>query len=110
MAQQPIVTFEDPDAVRPLCRCPNPQCRAIWTHFEGKDDPHRGLKETVAYIKAHYGSDRPYQCPECGTWSVLRSRTTLWQRLGNDWRVIVPPPESAQARAGRDQEEEEDRG
>jgi hypothetical protein len=108
----PPVIWEDPDKIRDRCRCPNPACRVIWTHFEGKGDRHRSFRDTEAYVKAHYGPDRPYQCPECGTWSVLRNTyATFWEAVAGtfQWRIIVPPPETARASAGREDEPGDDR-
>ncbi len=112
MSQPPPVILEDPDEVRDLCRCPNPACRVIWTHFEGKTDRRRTLRETVEYVKTHYGADRPYQCPECGTWSVLRAaKPGFWETLAGNvrWRLVVPTPAPdvpVRERAAQEQEAE----
>lgn len=79
-------------------RCPNRQCRIVWTHFVGRPDymAKRGLKEAAAYVREHYGPHQPYQCPECGTWSVLRSeKIGFWERLTSGavpLRHLVPAP------------------
>lgn len=100
----------DPDLfLRERCRCPNPACHIIWTHHDEWLGKGKRIRERDAetYIQAHYGSDKPYQCPECGTWSILREQRG-WFRPPFI-RVIVPPPETARASAGREKEPGDDR-
>ena len=101
----------DPELfLREACRCPNPECHVIWLHHDEWLGKGRRIREreAEAYIRAHYGPDRgPCQCPECGTWSILREpRGWFSPRF---IRVIVEPPAPdvpVRERAAQEQEVE----
>ena len=93
------VYVEEHSRFRDMCTCP--QCQIVWMHYE------RGYPIQYDYAlkwaKTRYST---YQCPECGTWSVLLTKRTFRQVLAGTVRQVIAAPEPHRDYGDHEQEEE----
>ncbi len=87
------VYYDDTDPLRELCRCP--KCSILWTHYEASSISGITTKHAEEWIRRRYAM---YQCPECGTWSRLKTQARTFREIFTHWdrREICSPKESQQ--------------